>query len=78
MVIRSIIPAIAKLRQLFNIKMTNLLSYRLLLEQGLPLILEASNPRDSDKLFDNISYKLAAKFSSICPIADDSSLKWLH
>jgi len=78
MVIQSIIPAITKLRQLFNIKMTNLLLYHLLLEQGLPLILEASNLRVSDKLFDNISYKLAVKFSYIYPISDISSLKWLY
>jgi len=37
--------------------MTNIFSYRLLLEGGFPLILKVSDLRESDKLFDNISYK---------------------
>lgn len=58
MIIQTIIPAIAKLRSLFNLNMTSIFSYQLLLENGFPVTLKASELKESDRLFDNISYKL--------------------
>lgn len=64
-VIRTIIPAIAQLRALFDLNMTNIFSCHLLLENGFPMTLKASNIKESDKLFDNISYKLVPVLSCL-------------
>ena len=56
-VIRVIIPAIAKLRGLLDINMSAMFCPQMLSKLGLQITLKASNFKDSDKLFDNISYK---------------------
>ena len=69
-VIRTIIPAITKLRSLFDLDMTSIFSYHLLQENGFPMMFKASELRESDRLFDDISYKLVVIQTIIYLIVD--------
>ena len=57
LIITDIIPAIAKLRSLFDIKFTTMFSYHLLLQFRHPLHITSSNISKSDEFFDSIAFK---------------------
>lgn len=57
LIITDIIPAIAKLRRLYDIKFTTMFSYHLILEQEFPLYITSANISESDKFFDRIAFK---------------------
>ena len=76
-VIRTIIPAITKLRSLFDLNMTSIFSYHLLEENGFPMTFKASELRESDRLFNNISYKLVV-IQFFIYLVVDIFLQWIH